>query len=220
MHLYRFFLSPWSSLFLGWTFIASCTLCQSWQKGGEIVEKMWFLFKILHVWGRNTCLCKGEMCFILLGGMLTFFFLYTDLVTVFTYIVIIFDIYIYIYDVCLLHLFLHVLFLFSLYAHASCILYAIFYFCFTLRCLDEFCLKCFRNISCQNLLAINSFLANFSRVCVRIDFIVFNKWVWVEWFMTSLICSFICCSFVTDCQRVRLLGHMWFNIMNICQYFM
>ena len=25
------------------------------------------------------------------------------------------------------------------------------------------------------------------RVCVRIDFIVFNKWVWVEWFMTSLI---------------------------------
>ena len=26
---------------------------------------MWFLFKILHVRGRNTCLCKGEMCFIL-----------------------------------------------------------------------------------------------------------------------------------------------------------
>ena len=31
------------------------------------------------------------------------------------------------------------------------------------------------------------FLQSFSRVCVRIDFIVFNKWVWVEWFMTSLI---------------------------------
>ena len=49
------------------------------------------------------------------------------------------------------HLSLHVLFLFSLYAHASYILYAIFYFYFTLRCLDEFCLKCFRNTSCQSL---------------------------------------------------------------------
>ena len=27
-------------------------------------------------WGRNTCLCKGEMCFIMLGGVLTSFFLY------------------------------------------------------------------------------------------------------------------------------------------------
>ena len=26
--------------------------------------------------------------------------------------------------------------------------------------------------------------------------------------MTSLICSFVCCGFVTDCQRGRLLGHM------------
>ena len=59
------------------------------------------------------------------------------------------------------HLSLHVLFLFSLYAHASYILYAILYFCFTLRCLDEFCLNCFRNIGCQSLLAINSLLAKF-----------------------------------------------------------
>ena len=40
-------------------------------------------------------------------------------------------------------------------------LYAIYYFCFTLRCLDEFCLKCFNNTSCQSLLAINSFPAKF-----------------------------------------------------------
>ena len=39
--------------------------------------------------------------------------------------------------------------------------YAIYYFCFTLRCLDEFCLKCFRNTGCQSLLAINSLLAKF-----------------------------------------------------------
>ena len=90
-------------MYLGWSFLASCTLCQSWQKGGEIVETLWFLFKILHLRGRNTCLCKVEMCFILLGGVLTSFFLYTGLVTMFTYIVLIFDIYIYIYnDVCFL----------------------------------------------------------------------------------------------------------------------
>ena len=60
-----------------------------------------------------------------------------------------------------IHLSLHVLFLFSLYAHASYILYAIFYFCFTLGCRDEFCLKCFKNTGCQSLLAMNSLLAKF-----------------------------------------------------------
>ena len=124
------------------------------------MEKMWFLFKILYVRGRNTCPCKGEMCFILLGGVLTSFFVYTGLVTMFTYVVLIFDIYLYA-NVCLLHLPLHVLFLFSLYTHVSYILYVIYYFCFTQGCLDEFCLKCFRNISCQSLLAINSLLAKF-----------------------------------------------------------
>ena len=76
-----------------------------------------------------------------------------------TYIVLIFGfIYIFMY---VIHLSLHVLFLFSLYAHDSYILYAIFYFCFTLSCRDEFCLKCFRNIGCQSFLAINSLLAKF-----------------------------------------------------------
>ena len=55
----------------------------------------------------------------------------------------------------------HVLFLFSLYTHASYYLYAIYYFCFTQRFLDEFCLKCFRNTGCQSLLAKNSLLAKF-----------------------------------------------------------
>ena len=102
--------------------------------------------------------------------------------------------------------------LFSFFIHMLLIyLYAIYYFCFTQRCLDEFCLKCFRNTGYQSLLAINSLFASFSRICVRIDFIVFNKWIWVEWFMTSLICSFVCCGSVTDCQRERLLGYMCFT---------
>ena len=91
---------------------------------------------------------------VVLGASFSFFFLYTDLVTM-SYIVLIFD------DVRLLLLPLQVLFLFYLYAHASYILYAIYYFCFTQRCLDEFCLKCFRNTGCQNLLVINSLLAKF-----------------------------------------------------------
>ena len=49
----------------------------------------------------------------------------------------------------------------------------------------------------------------FQEFVLGLDFVVFNWWVWVEWFMTSLICSFVCCGFVTDCQRERLLGHIW-----------
>ena len=48
----------------------------------------------------------------------------------------------------------------SLYTCFLC-LYAIYYFCFTRRCLDDFCLKCFRSTSCQSLLTINSLLAIF-----------------------------------------------------------
>ena len=77
-----------------------------------------------------------------------------------TYIVLIFS-YILLMYVFLLHLPFYVLFLFSLYKHASYYLYAIYYFCFTQKCFDEFCLKCFRNTSCQSLLAINSLLAKF-----------------------------------------------------------
>ena len=73
------------------------------------------------------------------------------------------------------HLSLYMLFLFFLYAHAyilrlllhsftnlfMCCFFSLFIhmlfvycmqsFCFTLRCRDEFCLKCFRNIGCQSL---------------------------------------------------------------------
>ena len=66
------------------------------------------------------------------------------------YIVLIFGLYLLMY---VIHLSLHVLFLFSLYAHDSYIMYAIYYFCFTLIYCDEFCLKCFRNTVCQSLFA-------------------------------------------------------------------
>ena len=66
----------------------------------------------------------------------------------------------------LFYLSLHVLFLFSLYTHVSYLLYAILYFYFTLRCLNEFCLDCFKKKICQSLLAINSLLAKiFKSLC-------------------------------------------------------
>ena len=65
-----------------------------------------------------------------------------------TYLVFIFHIYMMVYVV--FHLSLHVFF-FSLFIHMF--LYVCnLYFCFTLRCLDEFCLKCFRKTGCENLL--------------------------------------------------------------------
>ena len=92
--------------------------------------------------------------FHLVRGVLTSFFLYNGLVTMFTYIVLIFD------DACLFHLSLHVLFIFYLYTHVSTYMQSI-YFCFTQRCFDEFCLKCLRNTGRQSLLVINSLLAKF-----------------------------------------------------------
>ena len=124
---------------------------------------MWFLFKTLYVRDRNTCIYKGEMCFILLEGVLTSFFVYTSLVTMFTYIVIIFDIYIYIYKMLyvLLHLSLHVLFLFYLYTHVSYTCMQSIISVSHKDTLMSFILKCFRNTGCQSLLAINSLLAKF-----------------------------------------------------------
>ena len=49
----------------------------------------------------------------------------------------------------------------SLHTYFLYLMYAILYFCFALRCLDEFCLKYFRNTGCQSLLVINSLLAKF-----------------------------------------------------------
>ena len=83
------------------------------------MENMWFLFKILHVKGRNTCLCKGEMCFILLRGVLTSFFVYTGLVTMFTYIVLIFDIFMMTY---VFFTYLYMCYFFAFFIHMFLIL--------------------------------------------------------------------------------------------------
>ena len=129
------------------------------KRGRNCGEYVVSFFKILHVRGRNTFLCKEEMCFIL-GGVLTSLFLYTGLVTIYRHTLYLFSL-LYCWCMFFSHLPFHVLFLFYIYTNASYYLYAIYYLCFIQRCFDEFCLKCFRNTGCQTLLAINSLLAKF-----------------------------------------------------------
>ena len=128
--------------------------------------------------------CSEDYLYLFLFSILDTFILVHGFCDHYWHTLYLFSLYV---DVCFFHLSLHVLFLFFLYTHDSYYLYAIYYFCFTKWWLDEFCLKCFRNTGCQSLLVIKSLLAKFSKICVRIDFIVFNKWIWVEWFITSLI---------------------------------
>ena len=75
----------------------------------------------------------------------------------------------------IIHLSLRVFFLFYLYTDVSlCMQY--FYFCFTLRCLNEFCIKCFKKTGCQNLSCYElSSCKVFQEFVLGLDFIVFNK---------------------------------------------
>ena len=97
------------------------------------------------------------------------------------------DIYIYIHTHLRLllqffHLSLYVLFLYSLYAHAYYILYAILYFCFTLRCLDEFCLKCFKKTGCENLSCNElSFCKAFQEFVLGFDIYIYIYWYSNKW---------------------------------------
>ena len=78
---------------------------------GEIVVSF---YKILHVIGRNTCLRKGEMCFILLGGVLISFFLYLgscDHVRIhWTYLLymLMYVFFTYLYMYCFFSIFIHI----------------------------------------------------------------------------------------------------------------
>ena len=91
-----------------------------------------------------------------------------------TYIVFIF-IYIYVDVCCFSSIFLCIVSSLSLY---TCFfMYAILYFYFTLRCLNEFCLKCFRKTGCENLSCHElSSCKVFQEFVLRLDFIVFSSY--------------------------------------------
>ena len=131
------------------------------------------------------------------------------------YIVLIFG---YIYMLMyVIYLSLHVLFPFSLYADDSYLLYAIFYFYFKLRCLDEFCLKCFGNTGCQSLLAMNSFLAKiFKSLCYDRFYCI--QQVSMSWVIYDFSHIFICllwfCHRLPKGEIVRTYVN---HVMNICK---
>ena len=52
------------------------------------------------------------------------------------------------------------------------------------------------------------FLQSFSRVCVRIRFDCIQQVIMNLVIYDFSYTSFVCCGFVTNCQRGRLLGHM------------
>ena len=119
-----------------------------------------------------------------------------------------------------IHLSLHVLFLFSLYAHDSYILYAILFFffsCFTLRCHDEFCLKCFKNTGCQSLLAMNSLFAKFFKSLCYDRFYCIQQ-VSMSWVIYNFSYMFICLLwFCHELPKGEIVRTYWFNVRNICQ---
>ena len=75
--------------------------------------------------------------------------------------------------------------------HVSYYFYVIYYFCFTQRCLDEFCLKCFRNTDCQSLIAINSLLAKFFKSLCYDRFYCIQQ-VNMSWVIYHFFYMFIC----------------------------
>ena len=86
---------------------------------------------------------------------------------------ILFDIYIYIYILrLLLHSFTYLFMCCFFYLFIHMLLLSLF----TLRCRDESCLKCFRNIGCQSFFCheLSSYKV-FQEFVLGLDFIVFNK---------------------------------------------
>ena len=145
------------------------------------------------------------------------YLMYTSPVTIWHTLYLSMDIYIYML-MYVIHLSFHVLFLFSLYAHASYYLYAIFYLCLTLRCPDEFCLKCFRNTGCQSLLAMNSLLAKlFKSLCYNRFYCI--QQASMSWMIYELSHIFICllwfCHWLLKGEIVKTYVN---HVRNICQY--
>ena len=67
------------------------------------------------------------------------------------------------------------LFLFFFYTHVSYIMYAIYYFYFTLRCCDEFFYSVSEIPVIKVFLAMDSLRAKFFKSLCQIDFIVLKK---------------------------------------------
>ena len=110
------------------------------KKGEKLWRKCGFFLRFYMLGEDVFHLVRGSACFILLVhqscdhvyihcAYLWYIYIYIWCMFFFTYL----------YMCCFFSIFIHMLLI---------LLYAIFYFCFTLRCRDEFCLTCFRNTDC------------------------------------------------------------------------
>ena len=81
-------------------------------------------------------------------------------------------------------------------------------FLFHTKSLDEFCLKCFKNTSCQNLSCHELSSCKVFQECVRIRFYCTQQVIMSLVIYDFSHTSFVSCGLVTDCQRRRLLGYM------------
>ena len=141
--------------------------------GGELAQDIFVRGSVYIFFFRDVV---SILCLFLFSLFSYSILLYTGLVTIYLWHTLyLFLIYIYIYDVCWFSTISpYVVSFLSLYR--CFFMYAILYFCFTLRCLDEFCLKCFRKTGCENLSCHEIFSCKvFQEFMLGLDFIVYNK---------------------------------------------
>ena len=104
---------------------------------------------------------------------------------------------------------------FLLYTHVSLCMQSLFLF--HTWCLDEFLFKCFRKTGCKSLPCHElSFCKVFQEFMLGLDLFC-NSTSGYEFSDLRLLSWFICCGFVTDCQRGRLLGTYLCNWLIIWQ---
>ena len=122
---------------------------------------------------------------------------------------------------CMLFTYLCMCCFFSLFMHMILIYctqsFFFFFSCFTLRCHDEFCLKCFKNTGCQSLLAMNSLFAKFFKSLCYDRFYCIQQ-VSMSWVIYNFSYMFICLLwFCHELPKGEIVRTYWFNVRNICQ---
>ena len=149
-------------------------------------------------------LVRGSVYLLVVLGAF-FSFLYISLVTMLTYIVLIFEIYIW-YMFSFTYLSMCYIFSF-LNTHVSYV--CNFLFLFHIKMPWWILIKMFlKDRMPKSIMPWILFLQSFLRVCVRIRFYCTQQVIMSLVIYAFSHTSFVCCDFVTNCQMERLLGHV------------
>ena len=124
----------------------------------------------------------------------------------------------FIYDVVIIRLSLHVLFLFSLYTHVFIMYVRNLLFLFHTKMPWWILFKVVqKDMLSKSIMPWTLFLQSFSRDCVRIRFYCTQQVIMSLVIYDFAYTSFVCCGFVTNYQKGRLLEHMW-NLLEHMSY--